>query len=159
MTLLETRATAETDIDSAAMEAIASKCDTEYDPFPIGTVLRRLRGDMSLRDLQNETGIANAYLSMVETGAKRPGVKVLQKLAKYYDVPAVDLYRCAGLLNDEDERPDAGAAAIRDIERSYRFLMDDPRLMTCAKPEVDPSLAVKRFLVEMYEHISGKRLL
>ena len=47
----------------------------------VGEMLRRLRGDRSLRGVQRLTGISNAYLSQVEKGDRRPGPRVLSRLA------------------------------------------------------------------------------
>lgn len=54
-----------------------------------GEYLRRIRLDrmMSLRDVENETGISNAYLSQVESGKRNvPSPKILLKLATVYGV-------------------------------------------------------------------------
>jgi HTH-type transcriptional regulator, competence development regulator len=51
--------------------------------------LKRLREahGVSLRDLEAETAISNAYLSQLETGKiENPGVITLLKLAEYYRV-------------------------------------------------------------------------
>ena len=68
---------------------------------PITSLLRRLRSTRTLRQVEADTGISNAYLSNIESGAKRPGVKILSKLAAYYRVPLQDLLEAAGLPFDE----------------------------------------------------------
>lgn len=60
--------------------------------------IRALRGH-SLRDVEEATGISNAYLSQLERGdAQKPSPDKLQALAKFYDVPYTDLMRAAGYL-------------------------------------------------------------
>ena len=59
----------------------------EFQDLLIGAVLRKLRGSMSLREVERQTGIANPYLSSLELGAKRPGFKVLIQLALFYGGP------------------------------------------------------------------------
>ena len=69
--------------------------------------LRKLRGK-TLRALEEETGISNAYLSQLENGlVKRPRPHVLHKLADYYGVPYEDLMAAAGYLTRSNkEHPD-----------------------------------------------------
>jgi transcriptional regulator with XRE-family HTH domain len=51
----------------------------------------------SLREAERRTGIPNAHISQLETGAiKRPGVATLIPLAAAYDVPLADLLVLAG---------------------------------------------------------------
>ena len=46
-----------------------------------------------------------------------------------------------------------------DVERAYRFVLDDPRFRVGTRPSGPLSMASKRFIVEMYERLTGKRLL
>lgn len=65
--------------------------------------LRKLRGK-TLRAVEKETGISNAYLSQLENGSvKRPRPHVLHKLANYYDFPYETLMAAAGYLSRDDE--------------------------------------------------------
>ena len=48
--------------------------------LPIAAELRRLRGKMTLREVEGQTGIPNPYLSNLERGIKRPGFKILHQL-------------------------------------------------------------------------------
>lgn len=60
--------------------------------------IRKLRG-YSLRDVEEATGISNAYLSQLERGdAKKPSPDKLQLLADFYEVPYTELMRAAGYL-------------------------------------------------------------
>ena len=51
------------------------------DEQELGPLLKRLRGDSSLRDVRRMTGISNSYLSQIERGDRRPGPSVLKRLA------------------------------------------------------------------------------
>jgi transcriptional regulator with XRE-family HTH domain len=52
---------------------------------------------MSLRDVEEETGIKNAHLSQIETGAiDRPAPNLLYELAVTYDLDFKKLMRMAG---------------------------------------------------------------
>ena len=124
---------------------------------PITSLLRRLRNTRTLRQVEADTGISNAYLSNIESGAKRPGVKILSKLAAYYRVPLQDLLQAAGLPFDETAAVLADSTA--DIRRSYEFVIADPDFTPYRKPTGTPSSDMQKFVVQMYEHYTGKKLL
>lgn len=65
--------------------------------------LRQVKGrSVSLREVQRQTGISNEYLSQLERGvATKPAPELLQKLAKFYDVPYESLLVAAGYLKDK----------------------------------------------------------
>jgi transcriptional regulator with XRE-family HTH domain len=61
-------------------------------------VRRRRELGLSLRDVEEETGIKNAHLSQIETGAiDRPAPNLLYELAVAYDLDFKRLIRLAGL--------------------------------------------------------------
>jgi HTH-type transcriptional regulator, competence development regulator len=77
--------------------------------------LRNLRGK-TLRDVEDDTGISNAYLSQLETGkAEKPRPHVLHRLAKYYGVRYEELMSAAGYLEskDGDKKQDGSLAEIQ----------------------------------------------
>ena len=123
----------------------------------ITTLLRRLRGSRTLREIEADTGISNAYLSNIESGVKRPGTKILAKLSTYYRVPLNDLLEAAGRPLDDNATALAGSVA--DLQRSYEFVIADPNLTQYRKPAGTPPEDVQKFLVQMYEHYTGKKLL
>lgn len=52
---------------------------------------------LSLRDVENLTGVSNAYLSQVEHGKiRRPSPVVLHQLSKVYEIPYEHLLETAG---------------------------------------------------------------
>ena len=123
----------------------------------IGQMLKRLRGDTSLRGVQRLSGISNAYLSQIEKGLRQPGPKVLRRLAALYGVGVGELFRKAGYLERDAEEPEANETA--DVERAYRYVLDDPVFRVGTRPRGPLSIESKRFIVELYERWSGKRLL
>lgn len=127
------------------------RTDTE-----IGAYLRQLRGSRSLREVYRRTGISDPYLSNIENGHRRPGPRVLQKLAAFYGVSLQDLLKRAGHLDGAD---DAGADAEANVDRAFDFVLADPKFRFGTRPDGPLSLAAKRFIVEMYETLTGKRLL
>jgi len=122
----------------------------------IGAYLRELRGTRSLREVYRRTGISDPYLSNIEKGHRRPGPRVLQKLAAFYGVSLQDLLKRAGHLDAGD---DAGADAEANVDRAFEFVLADPKFRFGTRPDGPMSLAAKRFIVEMYETLTGKRLL
>lgn len=77
----------------------------------LGRYLKRIRKEreLTLRVVEEKTGISNAYLSQVENGKiARPSPSVLHKLAEFYDVSYEHLMRLAGhplpILSTEREK-------------------------------------------------------
>ena len=82
----------------------------------LGDYLReqRLAAKLSLRQLAEQTGVSNPYLSQIERGLRRPSAEVLQQLAKALRISAETLYVRAGILNLDDSE-------VRSVE------LADPR--------------------------------
>ena len=124
---------------------------------PIGQLLRDLRGARTLRQVEADTGITNAYLSNIELGLKNPGIKTLTKLSRYYRTPLDRLLHAAGR---EDEVPEpAQQESIIDIQRAYDFVMGDPTISRFERLTETPSPEIQRFVIGMYEHYTGKKLI
>ncbi len=121
----------------------------------IGALLRRLRGRVSLREVNRRTGVSISYLSQIERGEKQPGPNVVRKLAELYRVDAEQLINRAG----HGPQPDPYGDEAMDVERAYRFVLDDPAFRVGTRPDGPMTLSAKRFIVEMYEKFTGKRLL
>jgi transcriptional regulator with XRE-family HTH domain len=71
----------------------------------LGEELRRLRLEkgVSLREVEKETEVSNAYLSQLENGkTEQPSPRVLHKLAEYYKVPYNRLMEVAGYLQPSE---------------------------------------------------------
>ena len=127
----------------------------EYLQLEIGPLLRRLRGRLSLRDVNRRVGVSSSYLSSIERGERRPGRNVIAKLAAAYGVDPAPLLERAGHAGArpvaDDEEP--------DVERAYQYVVSDPKFRFGTRPEGPLSTSAKRFIVEMYETLTGKRLL
>ena len=126
---------------------------------PIGAMLKRLRGTHSLRDVQRYTGISGSYLSQIERGDRRPGPSVLKRLSSLYDVPVHPLLKKAGYLDDQRDQENPDADEPLDVERAFQFVLADPKFRVGTRPTGPLTLSAKRFIVEMYERFTGKRLL
>ena len=92
------------------------------DTLPLGAVLRRMRGERTLRDIERDTGIANSRLSNIERGNQQPGLKFLGSDGRLLTRPA--WRRSSGrrnLLRDSQNQSPQGDWQA-DVERSYRFV-------------------------------------
>ena len=124
---------------------------------PIGELLKSLRGAKTLRNVETDTGITNAYLSNIELGIKRPGVKTLAKLSSYYQVPLEHLLHVAGI---EGEMPQpVERDSPMDIQRAFEFVVTDPHVAHYQKPAETLPLDAQKYVVQIYEHYTGRKLL
>ena len=121
----------------------------------IGLLLRRLRGELSLRDVTRSTSISSSYLSQIERGDRKPGRNMIGKLAAAYNVDFEELMKRAGLTG----RLDPNSDEVLEVERAYRYVLDDPAFRVGTRPDGPMTLKTKRFIVEMYERYTSKRLL
>ncbi len=96
----------------------------------LGEYLREQRdaAGLSLRQLAEQTGVSNPYLSQIERGLRRPSAEVLQQLAKALRISAEQLYVQAGILSpDSGEVRSVELAILRDpvlSERQKQSLLD-----------------------------------
>ena len=121
----------------------------------IGPLLRRLRGDLSLRDVTKRIGVSSSYLSQIERGDRQPGSNVVRKLADLYNVDADELMKRAGREGHIDPFSDEAM----EVERAYEYVLADPVFRVGTRPDGPITLKTKRFIVEMYERFANKRLL
>jgi transcriptional regulator with XRE-family HTH domain len=63
---------------------------------------QRTSAQLSLRQLAEQAGVSNPYLSQIERGLRRPSAEVLQQIAKALRISAEQLYIRAGIVSPED---------------------------------------------------------
>ena len=99
----------------------------------IGGFIRDLRQNarISLRQLAEQAGVSNPYLSQIERGLRKPSAEVLQQLASALRVSTPVMYLRAGLLDALDAKEGHTIAAIAG----------DPEL----------TIAQKQSLTQIYE--------
>ena len=70
----------------------------------LGDYLREQRQSarLSLRQLAEQAGVSNPYLSQIERGLRKPSADVLQQLAKALRISAEQLYLRAGIVSPDD---------------------------------------------------------
>src|SRR5690348_18441184 len=74
----------------------------------IGEYIREQReqAKISMRQLAQNAGVSNPYLSQIERGLRKPSADILQQIAKGLRISAEALYVQAGIL--EDRQTDSG---------------------------------------------------
>lgn len=89
---------------------------------------QRRSARLSLRQLAEQAGVSNPYLSQIERGLRRPSAEVLQQLATALRISAEQLYVRAGILDPQSHpSPSVEAAVLSDTtitERQKRVLLD-----------------------------------
>ena len=89
---------------------------------------QRLAAQLSLRQLADQVGVSNPYLSQIERGLRKPSAEVLQQIARALRISAEQLYVRAGIVH-----PDPGhgggveLAVLSDAgltERQKQSLLD-----------------------------------
>lgn len=124
-----------------------------------GQFLRSLRErrHMSLRDVERESGVSNAYIAQLEKGDRPPPrPDMLKKLAKAYNVTVRELLLRAGYLDE----PEVTATEEERIEAAFQYVLADPdyKLSTRIRGE-DLDIKGKRGVVITYETLTGKKIL
>src|ERR1700729_1293270 len=106
----------------------------------IGAYIREQReqAKISLRQLAQNAGISNPYLSQIERGLRRPSADILQQIAKGLRISAEALYVQAGFLEDRPAGSVVREAVLTDQELTERQ---------------------KQMLIEIYESFRKETLL
>jgi transcriptional regulator with XRE-family HTH domain len=87
-------------------------------PRDIGEFIRDLRRNarISLRQLADQAGVSNPYLSQIERGLRKPSAEVLAQIAAALRVSTPIMYLRAGLLDAKDgQGVRAAIAADNDL--------------------------------------------
>ena len=88
----------------------------------IGDYIRQQReqAKISLRQLADQAGVSNPYLSQIERGLRKPSADILQQIAKGLRISAEALYVQAGILEDRPADSGVRSALLADPELSER---------------------------------------
>jgi transcriptional regulator with XRE-family HTH domain len=114
----------------------------------LGSYLRdqRVAAELSLRQLAEQAGVSNPYLSQIERGLRRPSAEVLQALAKALRISAEQVYVQAGILSAEDDQVRSVELAVLGdpllSERQKQALLEvyeSFRAVTAAARDLDPA--------------------
>lgn len=123
-----------------------------------GTYLRTLRKQkgLTLKKVERAAQVSNAYVSQIERGIRNPPhPDILNRLARVYEVPPRELLVAAGYLAEDREMEKK-----QKIEQAYKHVTSDPKYSHGTRLKAASlSLEAKRFIVEMYEKTTGRKLL
>lgn len=113
----------------------------------LGEYLReqRLGAELSLRQLAEQAGVSNPYLSQIERGLRRPSAEVLQQIAKALRISAEQLYVQAGIVSPDDGVGGSVELAIlgdtRLTERQKQSLLDVYQAFVAGAPGIGDDAA------------------
>ena len=127
----------------------------EHCVSPLAEILRdlRQRSGLTLREVEAATDrlVSNVYLSQMENDKRsRPNPQYLVALARVYGVPRSLLFEKAGYV-------DPPSPSVVDI--AYRQVTADPTFHSGTRVQGELDDAAKRFIIELYERATGKKLL
>ena len=96
-----------TSLNTAARVTASARARTarmSQTALSLGEYLRdqRRSAQLTLRQLADQAGVSNPYLSQIERGLRKPSTDVLQQLAKALRISAETLYVRAGILDPAD---------------------------------------------------------
>lgn len=124
----------------------------------LGNYLRELRTRkrLSLRRAEELSEASGSYLSQVEQGKRHPSADLLRKIAPAYGASVRDLLTKAGYLDE----PEVTMGEQDRIEWAFQAVASDPdyRFGTSLKTS-DLTPEAKRFIIEVYEKATGRKLL
>ena len=130
----------------------------------LGDYLReqRVAARLSLRQLAEQAGVSNPYLSQIERGLRKPSAEVLQQIAKALRISAEQLYIRAGIVSPEhgvgvpQERSvelailgDAGLTerqkqSLLDVYQSFRAVAENALPIEVLEPTaVEPTVGLE----------------
>jgi len=115
-------------------------------PRDIGGFIRDLRrnAQISLRQLAEQAGVSNPYLSQIERGLRKPSAEVLAQLAHALRVSTPMMYLRAGLLDSRDGQgvlaaiaadPDLTIAQKQSLTQIYETFRRENARNADAEPE------------------------
>src|SRR5580698_10723575 len=88
----------------------------------IGEYIREQREQarISMRQLAQQAGVSNPYLSQIERGLRKPSADILAQIAKGLRISAEALYVQAGILEDRPADSGVRSALLADPELAER---------------------------------------
>jgi len=129
------------------------------DVFPFGEFLKELRErkGVTLKQVHAGTGMSDAYISQMETGARRrlPAPAKLKALADYFNVTIKELLEKAGYV----ESGPIEVTLEEKIEKAFAHVISDPDFKFGTRVKGEYDLDAKRFIIERYEKATKRKLL
>lgn len=114
----------------------------------IGAYLKAKREErgMTLRQVEEISGVSNAYLSMIESGRRKdPHPRILKSLAAAYRVELETLMKIAGYLDSSAAEQDKF-----DVEELFQQAMNDETVNTGHRFRGELDFEAKRVIATLY---------
>lgn len=112
------------------------------DKLEFGQYLRKLRGDMSTREVENLVGISRSYISLLENGKREiPTPTILKKLAQAYNVSYEELMKTAGHI-EYSSLIDTATRVISEYMDDLEYRAESVKLNNLEKEELRDYRAV-----------------
>ncbi|MFP3975664.1 MAG: helix-turn-helix domain-containing protein [Chloroflexota bacterium] len=117
----------------------------------------RKKHKMSLRQVERKSGVSNPYIAQIEGGRRRPpSPEILRKLARAYDVSVREMLERAGYLDE----PEVMMSEEEKVERAFRYAVEDPDFKVGTRqPPEGLDMETKKYIISVYERVTGKRIL
>ncbi|MCI3922463.1 helix-turn-helix domain-containing protein [Paenibacillus sp. TRM 82003] len=100
----------------------------------LGRTLRKLRGNRSLRDIAEISGISHTYIKVLEDAfnprdgnVPEPTPSTLRKLSVAYEHPYSELMRCAGYLDGIEMTGSKGSSDLEKLKEQNQALRNSLR--------------------------------
>lgn len=118
--------------------------------------LRKKKG-LTLKQVEKAARVSNAYLSQLERGRRRPPhPDILKRLASVYGVSDRELLIAAGYLEEDTKEK----REREKVNEAYEHVIRDPNYKQGTRlKDAHIPFEAKRFIVEMYEKMTGRQLL
>lgn len=119
----------------------------------VGSVLRKLRGKMSLREASKKIGISHTYLDTIEKGHDKrsgspvnPSPETLRMIASAYNYPYEKLLNLAGYIDEVSDE--------QDIDPELQKFIDEVKVWYKDAPETKQEEL--NLMKEMFKHFKNK---
>ena len=114
----------------------------------------RKRMGLSLREVEEKSGVSNAYISMIESGKRTdPHPNILKKLAEVYHIDISELMSMAGYLSIHSQPEDEKA----EVERLYLEARSDPAFSYGRRSRGKVDFPTRKLIAKMYKELKEKK--
>lgn len=120
----------------------------------IGAYLKARREErgMTLRQVEELSGVSNAYLCLIESGKRKdPHPRILKSLAAAYGEDLEELMKIAGYLDATVQEQDRF-----DVEELFQQAMKDQTVNVGHRFRGDLSFEAKRVIANLYRELKQK---
>ena len=123
-----------------------------------GVSLRTLREKqrLSLRATGDQAHVSKTYLWRIENGNNTPSPAILRRLAPVYQVTTQELFKAWGYLEEQTFT----VPAVDRLKMAVNLIISNPSYKFETMLDINKlTPEVMRFIIELYEKTTGKKLL